>query len=68
MTKLKYTFENLVFSWSGGAYIEIFNEGSETPIDIFNVWDYEKDEPTIERSMRGLVSYVDERMQELSQM
>lgn len=64
MSKFKYTFENLVFSWSGGAYIEISHEDSEIPFDVFNVWDYAKDEPTIERSMSGLVGYVDERMHE----
>jgi hypothetical protein len=34
------------------------------PYDVYNVWDYEKDEPTIERSMRGLVDFVDARFEE----
>jgi hypothetical protein len=68
MTKLEYTLNDLVFTWSGGAYIEISFVDSKTPFDVFNVWDYAKDEPTIERSMAGLIEYVNERYEELIQM
>ena len=33
------------------------------PYDVYNVWDYEKDEPTIERSMKGLVAFIDEQFE-----
>lgn len=60
----RYHRNGLVFSWTGGAYIEIYFEGNAIPNDVFNVWDYEKDEPTIERSMRGLVDFIDAEMTE----
>lgn len=60
----KYRKNGLVFSWWGGPYIEISQDGSEIPFDVYNVWDYEKDVPTIERSMLGLVAFIDERLDE----
>ena len=60
-TTYLYNRDGLTFSWLGGAYIEISVEGG-LPFDVFNVWDYEKDEPKIERSMRGLVNFVDAEM------
>lgn len=66
MNKLEYTTQGLKFSWWGGPYIEISFEDSENPFEVFNVWDYEKDEPIIERSMRGLVEYVDENIHDLT--
>jgi hypothetical protein len=68
MSKFKYKVGDTTFKWQGGAYIEIFNFNETTPWNVFNVWDYEKDEPTIERSLVGLISYVDERIEELSQI
>jgi hypothetical protein len=58
----RYHRNGLIFSWTGGAYIEIYFEGKAMPYDVLNVWDYEKDEPKIERSMRGLVDFVDTEM------
>ena len=58
----RYHRDGLVFSWVGGAYIEIYFEGNAIPYDVLNVWDYEKDEPKIERSMRGLVDFIDTEM------
>lgn len=60
----RYHRDGLIFSWSGGAYIEITLEGNAIPYDVYNVWDYEWDVPTIERSMRGLVDFVDAQMVE----
>jgi hypothetical protein len=60
----RYYRDGLMFSWVGGAYIEIYFDGHATPHDVFNVWDYEKDEPKIERSMRGLVDFIDTEMLE----
>jgi hypothetical protein len=58
----RYHRNGLIFSWTGGPYIEIYFEGNAMPYDVLNVWDYEKDEPKIERSMRGLVDFVDTEM------
>lgn len=60
----RYHRNENVFTWWGGPYIEISFEGSSMPYDVYNVWDYEKDEPTIERSMRGLVDFIDARFEE----
>jgi uncharacterized protein (DUF427 family) len=59
----RYHRNGLVFSWAGGAYIEIYLEGNAMPYDVYNVWDYEKDVPTIERSMAGLVAFIDEQFE-----
>lgn len=59
---LRYHRDGLIFSWLGGAYIEIYFEGHAIPYDVFNVWDYEKGESRIEFSMLGLVNFVDEQM------
>ena len=55
----RYQRDGLLFSWTGGAYIEIYFEGNAIPYDVLNVWDYEKDVPKIERSMLGLVDFID---------
>jgi hypothetical protein len=60
----RYHRNENVFTWWGGPYIEISFEGGSMPYDVYNVWDYEKDEPTIERSMRGLVDFIDARFEE----
>jgi hypothetical protein len=65
-SEIKYYRDELVFTWSGGAYIEISHEDSEIPFDVYNVWNYETDEPKIERSMRGLVDFIDTEMLEES--
>jgi hypothetical protein len=64
LTTYRYHRNGLMFSWVGGAYIEIYFEGRTIPYDVLNVWDYEKDEPKIERSMRGLVDFIDAEMAE----
>lgn len=64
LTAYRYHRDGLIFSWLGGAYIEIYFEGNAIPYDVLNVWNYEKDEPTIERSMRGLVDFIDTEMLE----
>ena len=58
----RYHRDGLMFSWTGGAYIEIYIEGNAIPYDVFNVWDYEWDVPKIERSMSGLVDFIDKEM------
>ena len=59
----RYYRDGNVFSWWGGPYIEIAFEWASMPYDVYNVWDYEKDEPTIERSMKGLVAFIDEQFE-----
>lgn len=36
----------IYFEWNGGPYIEVFSRNGK-PFTVINVWDYEKDEPTI---------------------
>jgi hypothetical protein len=52
--------------WSGGEYIEL---GSYDPTndewaayDVFNVWDYERSEPRIPRTLAGLEDYLEKRL------
>lgn len=68
MAMFEYKVGNTTFKWEGGAYIEIFNNDETTPWNVFNVWDYEWDVPTIERSLESLVSYVDARIAELMEI
>lgn len=60
----RYHRNGNIFTWWGGPYIEIAFENSSMPYDVYNVWDYEKGEPIIERSMRGLVGFIDEKFEE----
>lgn len=60
----QYFRNGLRFTWHGGALIEVAFEDNATPYDVINVWNYETDEPTIERSMRGLVNHIDDLMDE----
>lgn len=59
-----YYRDGLRFEWHGGAYIEIFEESATVPHGVMNVWDYEKDVPRIPVSMRSLVDFVDDEMDE----
>lgn len=52
------------FQWSGGAYIDIYVIGESTPFDVYNVWDYEKDAPSIERTTQALAEFVDNEIRE----
>ncbi|MGN6128517.1 MAG: hypothetical protein ACTHON_18315 [Humibacter sp.] len=52
--------EFLTFAWEGGAYIDVWPEGSERPTDTINVWDYEKDVPTIARTPEAFRAECDE--------
>lgn len=62
--QFEYLRDGLRYVWHGGAYIEVFEESATVPHGVINVWDYEKDVPRIEVSMRGLVDKVDETMLE----
>ena len=65
MLKMRYNRDGYSFEWSGGAYIEIFTEGSSVPFDVYNVWNYLTDEPIIERTASAFIQYVDEGMEDL---
>jgi hypothetical protein len=62
--KMIYTRDGLEFVWHGGAYIEIFIGDEESPIDAYNVWDYQTDKPTIEPTLDGFTKCVDSRIAE----
>ena len=38
----------LTFFYPGGAYIQVFGQGWESPLDVINVYDYELGKPKIE--------------------
>lgn len=59
-----YKRDGVTYEWSGGAYIEIFPNGSASPVDVYNVWDYALDVPTIERSSHALAKFVNEMIEE----
>lgn len=44
---MQYETMGLLFKWKGGAYIDVFVLGEEYPRATINVWDYEKNRPTI---------------------
>jgi hypothetical protein len=54
----------LKFVWYGGAYIDICWADSGDSFDVINVWDYAKDEPTIERTRAAMAAAVDEWINE----
>lgn len=61
----KYTYtpaehDYLTFAWEGGNYIDVFAGDAEYPGDTINVWDYEKDVPTIERSVDAFRAECDQ--------
>jgi hypothetical protein len=57
--KMVYETENFRFEWHGGAYIELFFTGSTSALDVVNVWDYEKDEPRIERTLTAFEEFIE---------
>lgn len=51
--------------WHGGEYIELgsyLTNGEWHAHDVFNVWDYERSEPRIPRTLAGLEDYLDKRL------
>lgn len=50
----------VVARWWGGEYIELGHlDGEEfSAVEVLNVWDYERSEPTIPASPSGLEWYV----------
>ena len=60
-----YKIEGLKFEWHGGPYIEIFQEGNSIPFDVLNVWDYELDQPTIEKSEGAMISFIHSLLDEI---
>lgn len=51
--------ENFTARYHGGPYIDLFaDEFSEAPYDCINVWDYDRDEPTIEFTVLGVMQAI----------
>lgn len=48
----------LHFQWHGGPYIEVGFSLSK-PVEVINVWDYAKGEPTIARTRRAFAAAID---------
>ena len=51
--------------WEGGPYIHLYPEGSDDPTQIVNVWDYQNDKPTIERTAKAVAERVREWLWEM---
>ena len=49
-----------MFDWFGGEYIEYGLPGH--PVDVFNVYDYAKGGPSIDRTAEALADYLAERL------
>jgi hypothetical protein len=62
---MQYNRDGYSFKWSGGAYIEVFTQGSSTPFEVYNVWNYLTDKPIIEYTASAFIQYVDESIEEL---
>jgi hypothetical protein len=58
MTAMIYTTELATYEWHGGEYVEITPKGENIPVDVINVWDYEKGEPLIPRTFASLIRRV----------
>ena len=52
----------VVFDWYGGEYIEYGLAGH--PVDVYNVYDYGKGGPFIDRTAEALAVYLAERLAE----
>lgn len=51
----KFATNGFVFVWHGGPYVDIFPADlPDNAFDCINVWDYEKNEPTI--TIKGLIA------------
>ena len=62
--KMVYSTDEFRFEWHGGAYIELFFVGSTSALDAVNVWDYEKDEPRIERTLQAFEQFIEGYLKE----
>lgn len=51
--------------WEGGAYVHLYPEGSDSPTQIVNVWDYQNDKPAIERNANAMARRVREWLWEM---
>lgn len=67
-----YSHHDLTAIWHGGEYVDLFPAGTSSrealsgdgeAFDCFNVWDHEKDAPTIERTAQAFQAYMNEQMQ-----
>lgn len=53
----------LVFVWEGGTYIDVAREGHE-PTEVINVWDYDKNEPSIPVTKAAGRRHIDDWIEE----
>lgn len=51
--------------WKGGTYVHLYPEGSDTPTEVVNVWDYENNKPYIECSAKAMAAHVREWLWEM---
>lgn len=53
----------LVFTWSGGTYIDVARYGY-APVEVINVWDYENDKAAIPFTKPAMRRAVDDWIKE----
>lgn len=58
--------EHVEFVWHGGPYIEYGTGG--VIVDCWNVWDYERDEPTVKVGPLAFAAYVLDRLGDESEI
>lgn len=63
--ELESNFGRIRAVWEGGAYVHLYPEGSGSPTQIVNVWDYQNDKPTIERNANAMARHVREWLWEM---
>jgi hypothetical protein len=44
--------------YAGGPYIDLIDPQSGDPYDCINVWDYDRDEPTIEFTIEAVMRVI----------
>ncbi len=62
--KMVYSTDEFRFEWHGGAYIELFFVTADNALDAINVWDYEKDEPRIGRTLKDFEEFIEGYLKE----
>jgi hypothetical protein len=58
MTEMVFYKNGLRFECSGGNYIAIFEKHASVPFEAYNVWNYDTDEPRIDRTQEAFEEYV----------
>lgn len=66
MKMISINTDGFVFTWHGGAYIEIANETSKTSFDVINVYDYAEGKPRIPFTVNAMNKEITKWLRESS--